>query len=106
MPIDVQKQIYSDFLFKKFLDRHDNFFEIMKTNDSFFSPDDVCYQDFIILILKNLEPKFIESFSIFQKQKQEVDEIIFIMKGSFEVGYNHDYFMFKKEQSIQTDFHS
>jgi len=47
------------------------------------------YLDFILLMLKNLEPKQIEPKKVIQKQNQQIEEIIFLVNGAFEVGYNH-----------------
>mmetsp|Transcript_14068 Transcript_14068/g.21936 ORF Transcript_14068/g.21936 Transcript_14068/m.21936 type:complete len:119 (+) Transcript_14068:611-967(+) len=47
-------------------------------------------------MLRLLEPIWLEDNTPVQKQMVTVDQIIFLMDGKVEVGYNHHYFMFEK----------
>ena len=49
----------------------------------------------MIGILKVLEPKLVDNKTILQKQNSNIEEIIFVNKGEFEVGYNHEYFLYE-----------
>lgn len=49
---------------------------------------DDSYRFFMLEILKNLEPRFEEKDTILIEELDEVNEIIFLEKGIFEVGYS------------------
>ena len=61
LPTNVQQQLYSEFLFKIFIRNFKKFFEFKKETNSnikhvYYSWNDVYYQNFMIELLKMLEP--------------------------------------------------
>lgn len=88
LPTDVKRKIYSDFLFKTFIYNFKKFFDFPKETAnkddtiridySFFTWNDVQYQNFMIDILKNLEPRIFSPREVIYVELDEVNEILFI----------------------------
>ena len=45
------------------------------------------YRDFMISLLQGLEPRFEEKGSLLFDELQEISEIVFIIRGKVDVGY-------------------
>lgn len=91
IPAQVVDSIYADFLFRDFLQQYRKFFQIPKQSvnlHSRYTWFDDSYRFFMLEILKNLEPRFEEKDTILIEELDEVNEIIFLEKGIFEVGYS------------------
>ena len=91
IPTQVVDSIYADFLFRDFLQQYRKFFQIAKQTENLHSRYtwfDDHYRFFMLEILKNLEPRFEEKDTILIEELDEVNEIIFLEKGIFEVGYS------------------
>lgn len=91
IPTQVVDSIYADFLFRDFLGQYRKFFQIPKLTANMHSRYtwfDDSYRFFMLEILKNLEPRFEEKDTILIEELDEVNEIIFLEKGIFEVGYS------------------
>lgn len=90
LPTDVRRKIYSDFLFKTFIKNFKKFFDFPKENPnkddavrvridySFYTWNDVQYQNFMIDILKSLEPRIFSQREVIYVELDEVNEILFI----------------------------
>lgn len=65
----------------------------MKLN--YLDVDNDKYKDLLACILRYMEPKFLEPNSFVCRQNQQFDEILFIMNGDLEIGYNNIYFLAK-----------
>jgi len=97
LPTDVKRKIYSDFLFKTFIYNFKKFFDFPKETAnkddtiridySFFTWNDVQYQNFMIDILKNLEPRIFSPREVIYVELDEVNEILFIEQGEYDIGY-------------------
>lgn len=49
------------------------------------------FKNLLMLLLRKLEPKRIVRNQMIQTIQEDVQEIVFLINGSFEVGYNHYY---------------
>jgi hypothetical protein len=95
----VRRKIYSDFLFKTFIKNFKKFFDFPKENInkddavrvridySFYTWNDVQYQNFMIDILKSLEPRIFSQREVIYVELDEVNEILFIEQGEYDIGY-------------------
>ena len=54
---------------------------------SYFKWSDPTYQRFMIEFMRRLEPRRVFEGEIFINELEEVLEMIFVMKGSYRVGY-------------------
>lgn len=97
LPTDVKRKIYSDFLFKTFIQNFKKFFDFPKESPnkddsiridySFYTWNDVQYQNFMIDILKSLEPRIFAPREVIYVELDEVNEILFIEQGEYDIGY-------------------
>ena len=91
LPDFVQREIFSDFLFAEFLTHFRVFFDLPKTDTkiehAYYKWDNEEYQEFMIEILKSLEPRTILENILFYEELDEVNEILFIEKGEYDLGY-------------------
>uniref|UniRef100_A0A7S3FW38 Cyclic nucleotide-binding domain-containing protein n=1 Tax=Strombidium rassoulzadegani TaxID=1082188 RepID=A0A7S3FW38_9SPIT len=98
LPPSVQRKIYSDFLFEQFIKNFKKFFDFPKENPNkneedikidyaFYTWNDVQYQNFMINILKSLEPRQFGRREVIYVELDEVNEILFIEKGQYDIGY-------------------
>ena len=95
----MRRKIYSDFLFKNFRKNFKKFFdfpkdlnhksqdEIPRIDYSFYTWSDLQYQNLMIDILGNLEPRKIDALETIYLELDEVNEIIFIESGEYKIGY-------------------
>jgi len=94
LPPDTQQKLYSEFLFKRFIANFKPFFEFTrepparsKRRFTFYSWKDAHYQNFMIEMLKQLEPVQIPSRETIHYELDEVNEILFIERGDYNIGY-------------------
>lgn len=92
LPPDTQQKLYSEFLFKIFIKNFKKFFEFKKETNAkvphtYYSWHDVYYQNFMIEMLKQLEPIQIPSRETIHYELDEVNEILFIQRGDYNIGY-------------------
>lgn len=91
MPDEVKLNIYSDFLFVDFLEIYKSLFSFHNKNSpnqpSYYTWEDQNYQNFIIALLSNLEPRQEERHVLILEELDEVNEVIFFDKGTYEVGF-------------------
>jgi len=77
--------------FKKFFDfpkeNPNKTDEDIKIDYSFYTWNDVQYQNFMIEILKSLEPRIFAPREIIYVELDEVNEILFIESGEYDIGY-------------------
>ena len=92
LPHLVKENIYKDFLFSKFLKKFKRTFEISNminpNQNSFYTWADQVYRDFMIEIMRSLEPIRVEKGSTLYREQEEMTEVYFFMKGVFDIGYN------------------
>jgi hypothetical protein len=96
LPPDVQTNIYAGFIYYDFLTAFEGTFYIEKPENEFSSQEnsyytwnDHIYQDLMLMILENLEPRF-ESKGSYLFDNREVREVLFINKGKVDVGYMYN----------------
>ena len=98
LPDEVQNQIYKNFLHGEFLIKFGSFFTIFKRGyknlyyqklniRSLYTWSDTEYQNFMKMFLQSLEPRFLEEKEIILDEDDKCQEIIFIFKGDFDIGY-------------------
>ena len=61
--------------------------DTIRIDYSFFTWNDVQYQNFMIDILKNLEPRIFSPREVIYVELDEVNEILFIESGEYDIGY-------------------
>lgn len=88
-------------MFKTFITNFKKFFDFPKDTQNpkdgetdrvridyaFFTWNDVQYQNFMIEILKSLEPRLFKAREVIYVELDEVNEIIFIEHGDYDLGY-------------------
>lgn len=91
LPIEIQRKIYTDFLFSRFLQNFRHYFCIPNQNSrqrhSFYSWSNFEYQNFMIQVLQNLEPVQYSQGTFLFTELDDVNEVIFIGDGLYDVGY-------------------
>lgn len=91
------QQIYKDFLFHKFLYKFKTYFKLQRKltqHDThgikklkFLTWEDRTYSSFMIKFMQNLEPRQYYAGEVILRDMEEVEEIQFVIKGEFSVGY-------------------
>ena len=90
LPYHIKNEIYKNYLFKPFVRRFSKFFELPMNKlhkHSYYKWDHEKYSDFMIEIMKRLEPRRVKEKDIIYEELQEILEIIFVLKGSYFIGY-------------------
>ena len=99
LPPLTRRAIYSDFLFKNFRNNFKKFFDFPKESNSkagdempridysFYTWSDLQYQNMMIDILGKLEPRKFAARETIYYELDEVNEIIFIETGEYNIGY-------------------
>jgi hypothetical protein len=90
LPDIIKIEIFKGFLFRSFINTFKNFFVIPKHIDqqhSYFKWTDEVYADFMISLMKFLEPRTYKVGQIIHEELSEVEECLFVLKGSYFVGY-------------------
>lgn len=113
LPGETRLRIFHDFLFSDFM--HDfkkmfrfkrtetgqkganAFIETLRTKSQYayqkdasypyYSCQDSLYQNFMVDILRTLEPRFFKAKAMIYNELDEVNELYFIQRGTFDVGY-------------------
>jgi hypothetical protein len=87
----VQSRIFADFLFREFLETYKKTFLFRNYHAScqpaFFSWNDHSYNIFMNDILSNLEPRQERHLTEIWGELDEVNEVIFFIKGCVDVGF-------------------
>ena len=96
IPVNVQINILAGFIYYDFLSDFEGTFFIEKQaydqgyiDEPFYTWADPEYQNLMLMILENLEPRFEEKGS-YLFDGNEVREVIFIQKGKIDVGYMYN----------------
>jgi len=95
LPLEIQRKIYSDFLFKKFLKSFDRFFSLLNPQyigddlkkNAYYNWCHFDYQNFMIAILQRLEPIQFQAKKIIYNELDDVNEVVFIEQGMYDIGY-------------------
>ena len=92
LPNGVTRMIITDFLFHEFVNVfHETLFRFRKWNSKlkycYYNYEDQVYSNFILQFLQYLNPVLIKKNQRIFNELEEVDEIIFICKGHYVVGY-------------------
>lgn len=77
-------------MFRQFIQNFRKTFELAKNKEylhSYFKWTDPLYQKFMIALMRYLEPRRVPEKELIIHELQDVLEVIFVMKGSFTVGY-------------------
>ena len=86
LPEQIKTKVFKDFLFSEFIYKFNKLFEIRMNKNlqhSYFKWSHTPYQNFMIAILKKLEPRRIKDNTLIYEELSEVLETTFVMKGSF-----------------------
>ena len=102
LPIDIQNDIYCKFLyhsfisdfslaggyfkFPKFVKNAQGILEVRKTQP-YYDWDDQIYREFMMGVLRLLEPRQEEKETIIYLSIEDVDEMFFIMNGTVDIGF-------------------
>ena len=90
-PDEIKCQIYSCFLYRRFLYKYRRFFSFQNTEsknrNSFYTWGLQHYQNFMILFLQNLEPISFKRMDVIFGELESVDTIFFFMDGKVDIGY-------------------
>ena len=84
MPVETTRRIYTDFLFGEFLYSFKKYFAVHKKSSdprikhSYYSWDDLEYQNFMIDVLQRLEPVHYSKNKFIFTELDDVNEMIFI----------------------------
>lgn len=91
LPLEIQRKIYSDFLFKNFLQSFRKYFTMPnyenRNKNSFYTWFNFDYQNFMIEVLQKLEPIFIKAKTVMYNELDDVNEVTFVQQGQYDVGY-------------------
>ena len=97
LPDEVQDKIFCEFLFSEFQKLFMRFFRIPKSYEeakqlgpqyhNYYSMEDQEYRTFMTQLLKSLEPRQEDAFTMLFEELDEIREVIFIEKGECDVGY-------------------
>jgi hypothetical protein len=91
LPDGVQDKLYREFLFISFFSNFTySYFNIPKNVSGlkvYYTWDDQSYRDFMINLVRKLEPRYEVTGTIIYKTVEEVEEIFFIDKGSIDIGF-------------------
>ena len=105
-PSEVQDKLYYEFLFTEFMKDYWKNFRFEKSSKlryCFYSWDDQYYRDFMVTLLRNLEPRREESEVILFHELDDVTEILFMNKGSLDMGFELNrkkYFVFRQRNKL------
>ena len=93
LPVTTVQSIFIDYLFKDFLYKFKDLFQIhiqlpSSTQTIMLVPSDHKWRQFVVKFLKTLEPRIFTNLDeLIQDQYQEVYEVLFVTSGSVLVGY-------------------
>lgn len=90
LPPYIKTEIFKNFLFRLFIKTFKKMFEIRKNKKilhSYYKWHDDVYSEFMIQMMKYLEPRKYHEGELIYQELQEVLEITFVMTGTYYVGY-------------------
>jgi len=91
LPLEIQRKIYSDFLFKEFLHSFKRYFSFPNKEsihkNAFYTWHNFDYQNFMIDVLSRLEPISFPAKHYIYNELDDVNEVIFIESGMYDIGY-------------------
>ena len=91
LPNNVQGSIYSEFLFKKFLQKFIKFFTFpnleCKMQHAYFGWQHDNYMNFMIYFLQLLEPIKLNKNQVIFTELENVNMVVFTIEGGFDIGY-------------------
>mmetsp|Transcript_18705 Transcript_18705/g.28668 ORF Transcript_18705/g.28668 Transcript_18705/m.28668 type:complete len:204 (+) Transcript_18705:1389-2000(+) len=113
LPKNVQGHLFASFLYADLTMKYEHYFVYLReyrpfrrirqsmigslaTNKLNVIENDENITTFQNLLLKYLEPKWICPGEVIQQQREAVDEIIFLIEGEVRVGYDKEYYLYKK----------
>jgi len=89
---ECQSNLYRFFLFDKFLKSYQNLFSFPNWDSpyqhSYYSWENYIYQQFMMQILRSLEPRRELGDTILFKELEDIDEVIFFPRGVYDIGYS------------------
>ncbi|TNV72556.1 hypothetical protein FGO68_gene14318 [Halteria grandinella] len=116
LPKEIRINIYKNFLFAELLYKFKGYFNIprnpqerigSKKWSKYYTWGDKVYSSFMIKLLQHLEPRQFKKKDVIFRDLEEVDEILFVVKGEFAIGYtvnNQEYLALKmKERNVIGD---
>jgi hypothetical protein len=84
-------------LFGEFLTKFKIYFLFSKNSNDLFQGEnyakqyytwvDQPYREFMLMVLKSLEPRFEKKSTVLKDELDEADEVLFVVKGSVVIGY-------------------
>ena len=91
LPEEVRQMIYQEFMFKEFLWTYRRTFtfpnKYNENQPSFYTWNHQVYRNFMIDMLRNLEPRREAANVVIYDELDEVNEVIFINQGTYEIGF-------------------
>ena len=90
LPPDIKTQIFKNFLFGRFIQKFRKLFDLPKNKKMLhtcFTWGDEKFVNFMIQILRTLEPRFYTANAVIYEELEEILEMTFLMKGGFRIGY-------------------
>ena len=102
LPDTIKIDIFKNYLFRSFINTFRNFFEIPKNlnqQHSYFKWSDEIYAEFMISLMKCLEPRIYKEGEIIHEELSQVQECLFVLQGSYYVGYE-----INKERKMKLHF--
>lgn len=91
LPDETVNKLYRDFLYVEFVGTFRDTFSIPKEvsgkNKIYFGWEDQAYREFMIALLRNLEPRFEPKWTILYQELEEISEIFFVSNGTMDIGY-------------------
>lgn len=96
LPSKQQDQIYFKFLFADFINKFKYFLIVEKsisfksinqTSRAFMTQIDRPYTEYVIMLLTKLEPRFEPRHTIIYDELEDVDDMMFVTKGTVLIGY-------------------
>ena len=98
LPKETQIYIYRNYLYREFLQSFRRFFSIRNPTchhqPAFYTWDNQKYQNFMLCLLRCLEPRREERGVMLVKELDEFNEVYFFNRGIYEIGFeiNHKCF--------------
>lgn len=91
LPIEVNRRIIIEFLFKDFIKCFKNLFEFRKwqstVTHNYYTFDNLLYSNFMSALVENLNPLKIERNEMIISELDEVFDVFFVCSGHYDIGY-------------------
>jgi hypothetical protein len=92
LPNDVQDRIYNNFMFHRFLNVFLGFFKVpIGQSQTLYKWDNPVYREFMLKLLRGMQPRKYSNGEIIFNQLAEVGEVIFVEHGDVDVGFEISY---------------